>query len=288
MHKSEHLLAFQLTSQKTRLQRGISIIELLIALVIGLTILSAASAFLFRTSRTIQMGEQDTKNTSRAQQVLSRMTREIKSISVAAPPLYNVSLPWANLPALPYSALELTPYANTAGSIDLPTVPAARKFSTQATPGDIYHKWYPNPTANESNSLVFYRAPAPGPGGTSIIERVTYRLLANGDLLREVQRPMIATSVNFQNTPVPQRSVLAKEVLSIQFRYPSFEQAMNASLDTQLTTIQTNDGNAALNRFINDNFRKGIAIRIVMSGAVRGGTPRPGVELSTEVRLRSE
>lgn len=269
-------------------QRGISIIELLVALVIGLTILSAASAFLFQTSRTVQMGEQDTKNTSRAQQVLSRMSREIKGVSVAAPPLYNVSLNWANLPALPYSALELTPYLNTAGTVDLPTVPAARKYASQATPADIYHKWYPNPTANESNSLVFYRAPAPGPGGVSTIERVTYRLLANGDLLREVQRPIVATSTSFQATPAPRRSILAKDVISIQFTYPNFEQAMNASLDSQLTTIQTNDGNPAVNRFMNANFRKAIGIRIVMSGAVRGATPRPGIELSTEVRLRSE
>lgn len=281
-------MSTQLTHTLRQAQRGISIIELLIALVIGLTILSAASAFLFRTSSTIKMGEQDTQNTSRAQQVLSRMSREIKAVSVAAPPLYLVSTPWASLPALPYSALELLPYANTAGSIDLPTVPAARKFASQVTPADIYRKWYPNPTGNESNSLVFYRAPAPGPGGTSTIERVTYRLLATGDLLREVQRGILTSSNSFQTTPAPQRTVLAKGVLSIQFRYPNFEQAMNASLDNQLTTIQTNDGNAALNRFINDNFRKAIAIRIVMSGAVRGGTPRPGVELSTEVRLRSE
>ena len=120
-----------------------------------------------------------------------------------------------------------------------------------------------------------------------IIWRVTYRL-ENQNLLRETQTPILASSNSFQSSPAPRRTILAKDVMSIQFTYPNFEQAMNASLDTQLTTIQTNDGNAALNRFINANFRKEIGIRIVMGGATRGGTTRAGVELSTEVRLRSE
>ncbi|PKL76877.1 MAG: hypothetical protein CVV27_08075, partial [Candidatus Melainabacteria bacterium HGW-Melainabacteria-1] len=97
-------------------QRGFSMIELLVALVIGSALLAAGVAFMMRTGNTIRIGQEQTENTSRAQQVMSRMVKELKGVNVDAPPLFNVAPAWNSLPALPhYSHLELPSYAATAG-----------------------------------------------------------------------------------------------------------------------------------------------------------------------------
>lgn len=267
-------------------QRGITLVESLVALVIGIGVLGGAIGFFMYTSRTLKVGQESAENTSVAQQALSRLTREIKSASVARPRLFNATPVWDTLPALPYTAKELYPYPSTAGGVIDPAMPAARWFATQ-TGTDIYHKWYPNADVGGSNSLVYYKAVAPGPGGTSVIERITYRLEDN-QLVREAQRPLTATSTNFQSNPEPERTVIAKEVAEIQFTYPLLERQMNATLDSQLSTIQTDEGAVALQTFLNENFRKIIRIRLVMQGARIGDDIKPGIELSTEVRLRSE
>lgn len=269
-------------------QRGFTLVEALMALVIGGVLLAAAMMFLNSTSKTIGIGEKNTKNTSTAQQALSRMVKEIKGMNVDTPPLYSVTPVWTTLPALPYNSLEIFPYPNTAGTVAVPTVPAARLFASQSSPADIFHKWYPNPNGNEANSLVFYKAPAPGPGGTANVERISYRLDDQHRLIREVQRPIIAGSLAFQTSPVPERRILSEEVETIQFTYPQFERAMNSTLDTDLTTLQTNEGYSALQVFINQSFRNIIEIRIVMQGGSSGGKDFQGVELKTEVRLRNE
>ncbi|PKL77694.1 MAG: hypothetical protein CVV27_04815 [Candidatus Melainabacteria bacterium HGW-Melainabacteria-1] len=187
-----------------------------------------------------------------------------------------------------------------------PAVPAARRFLSQSGQTDMWRKWFPRPNGDESNSLVFYKAPAPGAGGTSQIERITYRLQQDTDaagyrrsrLLREVQRPLTAASTNFGSNPAPIVTVLADEVQVLQFSYPIFEQQMTAALHTQWNLIEADpDPTKAIEllRTINSNYRKVIGIRIVMGGArlgpeIKGSTPplSAGVELRTEVRLRSE
>lgn len=270
-----------------RSQQGISLVEALVAVVIGIGVLGAAMGFFMQTTRTLKMGQESAENTSVAQQLLSRITREIKAASVLRPRLFNATPAWDTLPALPYTAKELYPYPSTAGVVMDPAYPAARWFATQ-TASDIYHKWYPNPDVGGSNSLVYYKAVAPGPGGVSVLERVTYRVDDKNQLLREVQRPLLSTSTNFQNTPVPLRTVLAKEVQRIVFTYPVFERQMNAALDTQLTAMQVAQGAAATQSFISENYRKIIGIHVVMQGPRIGNKTKPGIELSTEVRLRSE
>lgn len=270
-------------------QKGLTLMELMVALLIGSILLTAAMLFMNSTSKTIKLGHENSVNTSVAQQALSRMVKELKGVNVDAPPLYAVSPTWDTLPALPYSSLEIYPYPNTSGSVAVPAAPAARKFASQASPSDIYHKWYPNPAdGKEDNSLVFYRAPAPGPGGTSQVVRISYRLDAKGRLLREVQKPLSSGSLSFQSSPTPEITVIADAVDTLQFTYPEFERQMSASLDNDLTTLQTNEGYQALQVSLNENFRKIIRIRLVMKGARSGNGNFPGVELTTEVRLRSE
>ena len=249
-------------------QRGITLVESLVAVVIGLGVLGAAAGFFIQTSRSIKMGQDSAENTAVAQQLATTPA-------------------WDTLPALPYTAKELYPYPSTAGVVIDPAYPAARWFGSQSA-SDIYHKWYPNPDGGGSNSLVFYKAVPPGPGGTSTIERVSYRLDSKNQLIKEVQRPLLSTSTSFQSSPTPERTVLAKEVQSIAFTYPVFERQMNAALDTQLTAMQTAQGAAATQSFISDNYRKIIGIRVVMQGPRIGNKNKPGIELETEVRLRSE
>ncbi|MGE3727183.1 MAG: PilW family protein [Candidatus Sericytochromatia bacterium] len=285
-----------ITSNKvTRLQeKGFSVIEMLIGLTIGLTMLTALVVFFMNTQKNMMLGQEHARTTSQAQLVLARMTKEIKGSASEAPSLFALSPNWASLPALPYTAVELQPHPPTAGVVVSPGVPAARKFLSQATPSDIYHKWYPN-SSNESNSLVFYLVPPPGPGNTAVVERVTYRLdntnPNNIKLLREVQRPVVGGSNSFQATPTPQRTVLAERVQLLQFTYPDFSRAMDsqgASLDTQLTDIQTNQGNAALVEYLNQQYRQVIGIRLILGGSpLNAGQFRKGIELTTEVRLRN-
>lgn len=267
-------------------QRGLTVIELLVALVIGVAVLGAGIGFMINSSKSIKLGEDNARNTSVAQQVLSKLVKELKGVNTESPPLYGVNPSWASLFALPYDAIETTPtYMDTSGSAVLPTVPAARKFASQVGATDMAHKWYPNPTGDESNSLVFYKAPPPGPGGTSFVQRITYRLQAgSGKLVREVQSPLTGASSTFYANPVPQTSVLANEVQLIQFSYPIFEQQMNTALNTQLTAMPAAERQA----FINTNFRKVIGIRLVLGGAKIQSKMLKGIELKTEVRLRSE
>jgi prepilin-type N-terminal cleavage/methylation domain-containing protein len=275
-------------------QKGFSLMEMLVTLTIGLTLLSALVAFFMNTSKNMRVGQEQAQSTSQAQLVLARMTKEIKGSANEAPALFAVTPNWDLLPALPYSSFELQPYPVTAGAVIAPAAPAARKFSSQVVPSDIYHKWYPN-SLNESNSLVFYMIPAPGPTNTAQVERITYRLdttdAANTKLLREVQRPIVSGSFSFQASPVPVRTVLAERVQLLQFTYPEFDRAMQAqgaALDTQLTDIQTNQGNSALVEFLNNQYRQVIGIRLVLgSSPVAGSQGRKGIELTTEVRLRN-
>lgn len=265
-----------------RHQRGLGIIEMLVALAIGIVILGAGIAFMINTSRSIQLGQEQTQNTSKAQQVLSVLTRELKSAHIEAPPLFPVTPAWATLPPLPhFSHLELMPYTHPAGAVVMPAVPAARRFFSQNSLTGMQNTWYPNPSLNESNSLVFYKAPAPGAGGTSTIERISYRL-QDGDLLREVQR-LTVTPTSY-TTPAPVVTKLADNVMQIQFTYPIFEQQMTTALDTQLAAMSEPDRT----RFINETYRKVIGIKIIMSGGQIKGQRLQGVELKTEVRLRSE
>ncbi|MEZ0369674.1 MAG: PilW family protein [Candidatus Sericytochromatia bacterium] len=268
---------------KRHYQKGISIMELLVALVIGTLILSAGISFMLNSSKAMRMGQEQAKYTSQAQQILSRMVKEIKSVNIDAPPLFTVSPAWATLPALPYTSYELSSYPDTSGDVILPAVPAARKFASQAGATDMQHKWYPNPSGNESNSLVFYKAPGPGAGGTSQVQRISYRLVGTR-LLREVQSPLSAGSDQFHSNPVPSSTLLSDMVRIIQFTYPLFEQQMTTTLDTTLTAQTEPDRT----EFINENCRKVISIRIVMGGLRLGSQDTPSVELKTEVRLRSE
>lgn len=275
-------------------EQGMTVIETLIALTIGLTMLSALVGFFLKTSENIRLGEEQARNTARAQQVLARMVKEIKGSASEAPALFALSPNWHLLPALPYNALELTPYPATAGNVISPAVPAARKFLSQASPVDIYHKWYPK-SQTESNSLVFYNIPPPGPGNTAQVERITYRLdttlPGNVKLVREVQRPIYSTSTSFSSNPTPLRTVLAERVQLLQFTYPDFERAMQAqgsALDNQLNQIQSNQGYAALVEYLNTRFRQTIGIRLILGGAPLHATQyRKGIELTTEVRLRN-
>lgn len=270
-------------SIKQKIQRGMTIIEILIALLIGVVVLGAGIAFMLRSSKTIRMGTEQEKATSQAQLVLATLVKEIKGVNIDAPPLFSINPAWSALPALPYAGFELPVYPDTSSTVVMPAVPAARKFFSQTGAVDIYHKWYPNPTGNESNSLVYYKALPPAPGGVSNVQRITYRLVGNR-LQREVQNPLTSTSLQFHANPVPQSRVLSNNVLVLQFRYPSFEQAMNATLDTQLTSLVEPDRT----KYLNENFRKVISIRIVMGGLTLGSQNTPSVELNTEVRLRSE
>ncbi len=269
-------------------------IEMLVGLTIGLTMLTALVVFFMNTQKNMILGQDHARTTSQAQLVLARMTKEIKGSASEPPSLFALSPNWASLPALPYTAVELQPHPPTAGVVISPGVPAARKFLSQATPSDIYHKWYPN-SSNESNSLVFYLIQPPGPGNTATVERVTYRLdntdPNNIKLVREVQRPVVGGSNSFQTSPDPLRTVLAERVQLLQFTYPEFSRAMDsqgAALDTSLTTIQTNQGNAALVEFLNLQYRQVIGIRLVLGGSpLTAGQFRKGIELTTEVRLRN-
>lgn len=268
--------------RKQQFQRGIGIIEMLVAVAIGLVILAAGIGFLINTSRSIKLGQEQTQNTSKAQQVLSVLTREIKSAHVEAPPLFLVSPAWNTLPPLPhFSHVELSPYPHPAGTLIMPATPAARRFLGQSSLTGAQNTWFPNPSINESNSLVFYKAPAPGPGGTSIIERITYRL-SNGRLLREAQR--LSSTPTSYTVPAPSVTELADQVQQIQFTYPIFEQQMTPALDTQLTAMVEPDRT----RFINENYRKVIGIKIILGGGNIKGQQLQGIELKTEVRLRSE
>lgn len=271
-------------------QAGFTVLEAAVAALLGAIVLGGAIAFLNSSTKTMHIGQENTVITGKGQQALSRMTREIKSVNTNAPPLFNVTPDWATLPALPYTALELTPYPATAGVVLIPAVPAARFFATQTSPGDPYHKWYPNPDDQIiSNSLVFYKAPAPGPGGTAQVQRITYRHDASRQsLVREVQVPLTASSTSFSSNPTPDVTVLSNRVKAVQFTYPSFEQAMTPSLDSDLDALLSAEGNAVLQRFLNENYRKAIGIRLLMEGPVHGNKSYGGVELTTEVRLRNE
>jgi Tfp pilus assembly protein PilW len=274
-------------------ERGLGLIEVLLALTVGLVVLSGLVAFLLSTSKNMNLGQEQARNTSTAQQVLLRLSNDIKGAATQAPPLFALTPNWGVLPALPYTAVELTPYPDTAGSVVSPAVPAARRFTSQAGATALALKWYPNSTT-ESNSLVFYRVPPPGPGQTARVERVTWRLdtaqAQNFKLIREVQTPIVSGSLSFQSNPTPQRTVLAERVQLLQFTYPDFERAIQAggtTLDTSLTAIQTAQGYPALARYLNTHFRQTIGIRLVLGGAARSATQtRKGIELTTEVRLR--
>lgn len=268
---------------RLRLQRGLTLIELLVALLIGTLVLAAGIKFLFNTGKTITMGTEQDKVTADAQLAMQNMSKEIKRAAIDAPPLFNVTPAWVSLPALPYNAYELTPYLDTLAGVVMPAPPAARKFASQTGLPDIYHKWYPNPTGNESNSLVMYIAPPPAPGAASSVQRITYRV-AGGKLIREVQSPLSSASLQFGSNPAPMTTTLANNVKWIQFSYPNFEQAMTTALDTQLTTLTE----PARTQYINENFRKLLRIRLVMGGLKLGSQDTPSVEQTTEVRLRSE
>lgn len=280
---SIYSISMPILAKRLNQQRGMTMVELLVAVVIGVVVLGAGVSFMLNAGKTMRMGTDQDKATSQAQLVLTNLVKEIKSAHIDVPPLYGVSPAWATLPTLPYAAYELSSYPDTSATVVMPAVPAIRKFFSQTGAVDIQHKWYPNPTGPENNSLVYYKAPAPAPGGSSNVNRITYRLVGNR-LLREVQSPLTAASLQFHSNPLPVTRLLSDNVKVIQFTYPSFEQAMTVALDTQLTALTE----PARTRYINDNFRKVIGIRIVMGGLRLGGQDTPSVELKTEVRLRSE
>jgi prepilin-type N-terminal cleavage/methylation domain-containing protein len=280
-------------------QRGFTLIEVLIAMTLGLILIGAVVSFLLNSSQNIRQGQQQAESVSRGQQTLNRIVEDIKESAIGAPPLFPIAVNWAQLPMPPYMAFELYPYADTSGLAATPTTPAARKFASQVGENtNPLLKWYPNPVGNpvESNSLVFYKTPSPGVGSVGLVERVTLRLDRtdpnNGKLLREVQSPVGSGATKFQLNPTPEIRTMADGVELIQFTYPEFERAMApdpAGLHDQLNQMVTAQGERVTQGYINQNWRKTIAIRLVMQGAVMpGGRRATGIELKTEVRLRSE
>lgn len=275
-------------------------VELLVALTLGLVMLSVVVAFFFNTSRTITMGQKQAQAQNKAELALQKMVQAIKGANTEPPPLFAFSPAWNQLPALPYMAGELSPYPTTSGIAVEPTVPAARKFAAQLSLTDKDHKWCPNPDQDpsESNSLVFYHAPQPGPGNTAQVERITYRLEATspnqGRLIKETQRPITSASLNFASSPAPTREVIVDNVLSVQFTYPLLldrlqqPSPVGSDFHDDLNTMQTTQGNDVLQGYLNQGFRKIIKIHLVIAGAERQGTPMRGIELETEVRLRNE
>jgi prepilin-type N-terminal cleavage/methylation domain-containing protein len=281
-------------------QRGFTLIEVLIAMTLGLILVGALVSFLLNSSQNIRQGQQQAESVSRGQQMLNRIVEDIKESAVGTPPLFPLAVNWAQLPILPYMAFELYPYADTSGATATPTTPAARKFATQVGENtNPVLKWYPNAVGNpaQSNSLVFYKTPSPGVGSVGLVERITLRLDRtdpnNGKLLREVQTPINGSgATKFQTTPVPEVRTMADGVEQIQFTYPEFERAMVANpsgLHDQLNQMVIAQGERVTQGYINQNWRKTIGIRLVMQGAVMpGGRRATGIELKTEVRLRSE
>lgn len=287
-------------------QRGFTLIEVLIAMTLGLILVGAVVSFLLNSSQNIRQGQQQAESVSRGQQMLNRIVEEIKEAAIVKPPLFSLSVNWDILPMLPYGAFELYPYADTSGGTPTPVVPAARKFVSQVGENlDPLLKWYPNPQKNmaESNSLVLYKTPSPGVGNLGVVERITLHLDRtdpdNGKLLREVQSPITGGgATKFQVSPVPEVRTMADGVEQIQFTYPEFEDAMHpdksgpidpSGIHDRLNQMVTAQGEKTTQGYINQNWRKTIGIRLVMQGAVMpGGRRATGIELKTEVRLRSE
>lgn len=279
--------------------RGLTLVEVMVATVLGVIMLGATVAFLLNSTKQINQGMSQAEQTSRAQQALARMTTELKKVNTEGPVLFATGETWTNLPALPpYSKVEENPpdtyyYHPFTGTVDLPTVPAARRFPAQSSIDDKFHKWYPNPDQGpeESNSLTFYRTDPAGPGVVAPIQRITYRLDTtdpqNFKLVREWQTAVTAANPD----PAISRQVLADQVRYVQFTYPYFESAMqqNATLETQMIDLKDEQGQNALNRYINQNFRGVVKIRLVLTGALVGSNPQKAlaIDLSTEVRVRN-
>ena len=225
------------------------------------------------------------------------MVKELKEAHTAAPPLFAISPNWTLLPALPYTAFEITPYPMTSGNVLEPAVPALRKFNAQIGDNNKEYKWFPNPdkVPEESNSLVFYSAPAPAAGMVSNLQRISYYLDTsepnNFKLIREMQSPLSNSSTNFHSSPNPLRTVIVETVETIQYTYPLFTRQMEIqgdALHDQLNTMQINEGNNVLQSFLSQNFRKVIGLKIILAGARIGQDNFKGIELETEVRLRNE
>lgn len=278
-----------------RLSRGLSLVEVMVAMVMGLMVLGATVAFLINTTKQVNQGKAQAEQASRAQQAMARMVTELKRVNTEGPVLFATGEVWTNLPALPsYSAVADCPvYSSLNGTVDLPTVPAACRFPAQSSINDKFHKWYPNPAQDpdESNSLTFYRTEAAGPGMTAPVQRIDYRLdksdSQNYKLVRDVQTGVTAANPN----PTAKRRVLTDHVKLVQFTYPYFEREMqnNANLESQLLAVQTDQGQNGLNRYINQNFRGVVKIRLVLTGAQIGTSTKKAlaIDLTTEVRVRN-
>lgn len=298
-----------ISSTKNKIHRhsgGFTMIEVLVGLVLGIMVLGGLVLFLFQTSGGVQKGINHGQITSKAQQALDRMAGELKNANTEAPQLLDLGVTlsndWANLPHLPYLRIEIVPYQNVSGSTVMPTAPAARHFLHQSSTSDPYHSWYPNPFENygesdqmytlESNSIVFYKINRPAPGQSATVSRVTYRTLADPNdasnlrLIREEQQPMTPTSNYFHNTPNPQTQVLAEQVLSMHFTYPDLIKHMedtNGDYQDDLLAMNATDREEVLN----SQFRKEIALRLVLKGAKVGNERVKGIELKTEVKVRN-
>lgn len=266
----------------------------MVAMVMGLMVLGATVAFLINTTKQVNQGKAQAEQASRAQQAMSRMVTELKRVNTEGPVLFATGEVWTNLPALPsYSSVEVYPYGSITGTVDLPTVPAARLFPSQSSINDKFHKWYPNPDQgpDESNSLTFYRTESAGPGVTVPVQRITYRVdttdSQNATLVREQQIGVTNANAN----PAVISRVLTDHVKLVQFTYPYFEREMqnNANLETQLLAVKTDQGQNGLNRYINQNFRGVVKIRLVLTGAQIGTSTKKAlaIDLTTEVRVRN-
>lgn len=279
-----------------RFSRGLSLVEVMVAMVMGLMVLGATVAFLINTTKQVNQGKAQAEQASRAQQAMSRMVTELKRVNTEGPVLFATGEVWTALPALPsYSEVSDCPvvYSALYGAVDLPTVPAACQFPAQSGINDKFHKWYPNPDLgpDESNSLTFYRTEAAGPGMTAPVQRIDYRLdksdSQNFKLVRDVQTGVTAANPN----PTAKRRILTDHVKLVQFTYPYFEREMqnNTSLETQLLAVKAAQGQNGLNRYINQNFRGVVKIRLVLTGAQIGTSTKKAlaIDLTTEVRVRN-
>ena len=262
--------------------KGFTLVEMLIAIALSITVLSALIVFFFRSSKLINLGQDQAKIGAMVQFIMNKVVRDVETANTDAPVILNISdSTWRALPALPYSDLESSNYSSVTGTVAIPAAPAARRFISQIGLTDKDHKWYPNPCQNtspyknneDSNSLVFYKVE----NGT--IYRITYRKTLANKLVRERQS---SPSTSFYS-PVPEVQTLLENVNYIQFTYPVFQQEMNNNGIFESTISSMTDADSYLNK----NYRKTIGIKLSVFGSSVGKTKEKGIDLETQVRVRN-
>lgn len=269
-------------------QAGFTIVELLIGLLVGSIAMSMVFGLFFRSTEAIRFGNSQAMAVGEVEVAMQRLVREIKGANTTNPHAITgegILLP-ADLPLLPYNGFEPAPYLgfqSSSGGQPFPLIPAARLFAAQQGVLPLYRSaWCPNPNLvgpDDSNSLVYYL----NQQGT--IHRITLR--ADGtELVRLDQSPIIATTLSDQ-TPRPERRVIARGLRSIQFTYPKLlaeleNGATGAAFATALPSSPTER-----DRYLNQHFRRLIGIRLRLETRAPGGA-RPAVsELRSTVEVRN-